>query len=186
MKLLVKALLSLLVTLSVPVIAISGLAALRVVFPLIVISGSMEPEIHTGSLIVSTTVKAADLNVGDVASFKRADGILITHRIVSNEAFEGDRKIRSVRLKGDANKTEDKVSYIQSDALKPLFVIPGLGSALAVVESRKYEIIAVLNLAIGIYLIFKMISSVRKDRSIEGKRNAAPSGRKEGVCSDQK
>ncbi|NUJ50352.1 S26 family signal peptidase, partial [Escherichia coli] len=36
--------------------------------PLIVISGSMEPGIHTGDLLVATKATSADLEVGDVVS----------------------------------------------------------------------------------------------------------------------
>lgn len=185
MKLAVKILLNLLVILSIPMTLVGGLAFLKVVSPLIVISGSMEPEIGVGSLIVSTTVKAKDLHVGDVASFQRADGVLVTHRIISNEAFEGNEELRTVRMKGDANKDADQDPYIQENALKPLIVVPAVGSALAAVGNHKFELIALLSFGTGIFLTFKMIRNMRSNRPVRGRRRAVPAGKNEGVLSNQ-
>jgi signal peptidase len=184
-KLAVKILLNLLVLLSIPMMLVAGLAAAKVVSPLIVISGSMEPEIGVGSLIVATSVKAKDLHVGDVASFKREDGVLVTHRITSNEKFEGSDELRTVRMKGDANNDADQDPYIQSDALKPLFVVPAVGSALAAVGNHKYELIALLSFGTGIFLVIKMIRSVRPNQPLRGRRRAEPVKKKEGVLSNQ-
>jgi signal peptidase I len=165
---------------------IAGLAFFKVVSPLIVISGSMEPEISVGSLIVSTNVKVKDLHVGDVASFKREDGVLVTHRIVSNEAVTGNEELRTVRMKGDANNDEDQNSYIQSEALKPLFVVPGVGSALAAVGNHKYAIIALFSFGTGILLMIKMIRSTRSNRPVRGRRKAEPVKKYEGVLKSNK
>lgn len=164
---------------------VGGLAFTKVVSPLIVISGSMEPEISVGSLIISTKVNAKDLHIGDVASFKREDGVLVTHRIISNEASSGNDALRTVRMKGDANKDADRDPYIQSDALKPLFVVPAVGSALATIGNHKYEIIALLCFGTGIYLIFKMIRSIKTNQPLRGRRRAEPIKKKKEVLSHQ-
>lgn len=69
-------------------------------------SGSMEPAIETGELIVLTQVDASELDVGDVITFDRPDrpGTLVTHRIVGTE--EGDAG-RVFVTKGDANGSPD-------------------------------------------------------------------------------
>lgn len=185
MKLALKILLNLMVFLAIPVMLIAGLALFKVISPLIVISGSMEPVIHVGSLVVSTKVQAKDLHPGDIASFKREDGVLVTHRIVSNEAVAGSSDLRSVKMKGDANKDADQNPYIQTDALKPLFVVPVAGSALAAIGNHKYEIFAALSFGTGIYLIFKMIRGMRPKRSSKGRRKAGRAEESEGVLSNQ-
>lgn len=185
MKLVVKILLNLLVILSIPMTLIGGLSFFKVVTPLIVVSGSMEPEISTGSLIVATSVKAKDLQVGEVASFKRDDGVLVTHRIISNEAFAGNDELRTVRMKGDANKDADQDPYIQSEALKPMVVIPSAGNGLAAIGNHKFELIALLSFGTGIFLTFKMISNMRSNRPLRGRRRAVPVGKNERVLSNQ-
>src|SRR5690554_4930021 len=64
-------------------ILVWGATAAGFVQPLIVISGSMEPEIMTGDLLVATPVPVEDLAVGDVVSLgSEVTGDIITHRII--------------------------------------------------------------------------------------------------------
>lgn len=72
-------------------------------------SGSMEPEIPTGSLVYTEDVEPAALQTGDVIVFaSSADGGFVTHRVVRN-----DMDSEKVTTKGDANDVEDPmpVSY---------------------------------------------------------------------------
>lgn len=67
----------------------------------IVLSGSMEPELKTGSLaFVDTKVKAEDIRIKDIIAFKTDEKTRITHRVIeiSETCFI---------TKGDANETED-------------------------------------------------------------------------------
>lgn len=66
-------------------------------------SGSMEPTIHTGSIILVQRAHAAPYNTGDVITFR---GLTqnVTHRIV--EVVETDGAF-SYRTKGDANTNTD-------------------------------------------------------------------------------
>jgi len=74
---------------------------------LVVTSGSMEPEIKTGSLAV---IKPNDeYSVGDIISFSRANSSekkdLTTHRITEVVESEGTSLYKT---KGDANTAEDR------------------------------------------------------------------------------
>ncbi len=109
-----------------------GLAAAGVVKPLIVVSGSMEPQIMTGDLVVAVRAPVADLRVGDVASLPSdlADA-LVTHRIRSI-ALEGD--VYRIDMKGDANEFADALDYlVPADALVwvPRLTVPGAGTVVA-------------------------------------------------------
>lgn len=90
---------------------------------LIVKSGSMEPSIHTGSLVV---VKPADnYNVGDVVTFSNRGQDSITHRIVeiNNDEYT---------TKGDANDSEDSRVVRERDVIgKVGFSIPWAGYIVA-------------------------------------------------------
>ncbi len=60
-------------------------------------SGSMEPEIPVGSLVVVAPVQAEEVRTGDIVAF-RAGGAVIVHRVVENQAAD-----RQLVTKGDAN-----------------------------------------------------------------------------------
>lgn len=172
MKLIFRILVNFLVVLSIPVMLLGGLTAAKITAPLIVISGSMEPTISVGSLVVSSTVKAEDLHVGEIASLKREDGVLVTHRIVENSPTDGNEALRTIKMKGDANSAEDQKPYIQQEALKPLFVIPVVGSWLAAIGNHKYAILSVFSFGFGIYLLFKLIFGKKEDHTKRGRRSA--------------
>src|SRR5690349_6684253 len=64
----------------------------------VVLSGSMEPNIHTGSVVVSTAVDPSTLKVGDVITFIRpGDSESVTHRIIQ---IKGSTQGKSFVTKG--------------------------------------------------------------------------------------
>ncbi|ODA41468.1 signal peptidase I [Desulfosporosinus sp. BG] len=72
-----------------------------------VLSGSMEPGIHTGSVIFDKPgVDVKSLKAGDVITFKAADNpnMLITHRIIQIKTQDG---ALAFQTKGDANDAQD-------------------------------------------------------------------------------
>lgn len=94
--------------------------------PLVVLSGSMSPELGTGALALSREVPATEVQVGDVVSVKAASGVRVTHRVASI-AEAGDRQ--SLILKGDANSTPDRAPYLVSHVDRVFFDVPSLGYA---------------------------------------------------------
>ena len=66
-----------------------------------VISGSMEPTIPIGSLILVKPAEGKDIEVDDIVAFYN-NGIVVTHRVTYNNSFEG-----TITTKGDANVSED-------------------------------------------------------------------------------
>lgn len=94
--------------------------------PLVVISGSMEPGIPTGSLILTRTVPAADLEIGDVVTVPRPDGRgPVTHRVVETEMTEQGPV--TLELQGDANAAKDPQPYVVNEAGLLQLTVPGLG-----------------------------------------------------------
>jgi signal peptidase len=69
---------------------------------LTVLSGSMEPTIHTGDVVVEREVSPLDVKLGDIISFKDPEdpSILITHRVQDMQVHDG---VVSFVTKGDAN-----------------------------------------------------------------------------------
>lgn len=57
--------------------------------PFVVVSGSMEPAIKTGSISwVNLHADASCMEQGDILAFKRNDGELVLHRIVRRQKQE--------------------------------------------------------------------------------------------------
>jgi signal peptidase I len=96
---------------------------------LIVLSGSMEPSIKTGSIVI--VKPASQYNVGDVITFGPVSKtkVPITHRIVEMRLQNG---IPVYATKGDANEEKDTREVLAREVIgKELFDVPFLGYALA-------------------------------------------------------
>lgn len=106
-----------------------GATAAGVIKPLVVISGSMEPEIMTGDLLIATRVPADTLQVGDVVSLpSELTDDLVTHRI---QAITPAGSGYLVTMKGDNNAFEDALDYAVSDEVwKPAVQLSGWGTAI--------------------------------------------------------
>ncbi len=74
-------------------------------------TGSMEPELMTGSVVVVKETDTKDLKVGDIISFysteKSISGKVNTHRIEKIEYSVGTARTPVFTTKGDANKSVD-------------------------------------------------------------------------------
>ena len=75
---------------------------LDIIQPMIVISGSMEPGLMTGDLLIDRYVPADQVDVGDVLSLpSEATGKLVTHRVISIDPLDSDRaELFDVRFRG--------------------------------------------------------------------------------------
>lgn len=77
------------------------------IFPLIVLTDSMYPEIQSGDLIICHTAEPEDIAVGDVISFFDPVGngsSMVTHRVTEVTRENGSL---AWKTKGDANNVED-------------------------------------------------------------------------------
>lgn len=132
-----------------------GATAMGLIKPLIVISGSMEPGIMTGDLLIDTPRDTATLEVGQVASiYSDVTGNIVTHRVVGIEPT-GDQQW-SIRLQGDANDSEDGAPYIVGDTvLRPALQVPGVGYAIVTLTKPSVAIPLAITLVafLGIALL---------------------------------
>lgn len=93
-----------------------------------VLSGSMEPTYHTGSLIYVKDVDPFELETGDVITFMLDEDTVATHRVVEVVPDEEDASTVRFRTKGDANNAEDGSLVHYKNVLgSPVFTIPKLG-----------------------------------------------------------
>jgi signal peptidase len=108
----------------------SGLSLGGVVKARIVLTGSMEPAISAGDIIITMPITRREPMVGDVVAYqaKRFNGenvAVFSHRIISGDIHNG------FVVKGDANKSPDNQKPKAPDILGVvIFVIPFLGNIL--------------------------------------------------------
>ena len=128
------------------------LAGVRLVglMPYTVLSGSMEPTYHVGSVIYVSKIDPAELKVGDPVTYRLASGTVVTHRI--EEIFESPEL--SFRTRGDANNVSDGVFPAAAIIGKPLFSVPYLGYVSNFVQKPQGLVTVVGSCAIVLILSF--------------------------------
>ncbi|MBW0252649.1 signal peptidase I [Cellulomonas sp. PS-H5] len=123
-------------------IVVSVLCLLFGIRPAVVISGSMEPGIPVGSLTVSRTVPAEQVQVGDVVTVPRvnADG-LVTHRVVATTPAD-DGRSTVLELQGDANRDPDLLPYVVTEVGHVLTTVPGVGTLVQLLQQNVVAVVA--------------------------------------------
>ena len=134
---------------------------------LAVLSGSMEPTIHTGSLIIIKPV--SDYIVGDIITFGKNTKIDIptTHRIAEVKMINGETIYAT---KGDANNSEDGKDISKKDIIgKVYFSIPYLGYIVNFVKNPMGLLIVIIIPAVVI--IYDEILKIKKEVSLMKEKN---------------
>ena len=113
--------------------------------PLIVLTDSMYPEIHSGDLIICHTEDAENIKVGDVISFFDPAGngtSIVTHRVTEVTTEDGELAFRT---KGDANNVEDSM-LVPADKLVAVYQnrIPSMGNVAMFMQTTQGLIICVV------------------------------------------
>lgn len=124
----------------------------------VVISGSMEPNIHVGDIVITKNVDASDIKVGDVITFNN-DKYTITHRvidIIQNEEIY-------YKTKGDHNSVADRdlIKYNNIEGVCK-FRIEKIG----IIFMHSKAIIRAIIIVCILYLIFKIIDR-KKEMKLE-------------------
>lgn len=100
----------------------------------VVTSGSMEPAMSPGDVVVVGSVPAADVRAGDVITFRDRRSALTTHRVVGVETSDGERRFRT---KGDANEDPDPAPVPAESVVGEVrFTIPYVGHFVLFMNSR--------------------------------------------------
>lgn len=169
--------LSTLIVIAVVALAIL-LAGVRIVglTPYVVLSGSMEPTYHTGSLIYDKKVDPFTLKEGDVITFMVSEDTLATHRIVGVVPDEDEPGTIRFRTKGDANEAEDgSLVHYKNVIGTPVFTIPGLGYVANYIQHPPGLYVAVSAGAVLLLLVFLPdVLAPDKDKKEKKGKRAAP------------
>jgi signal peptidase len=125
---------------------------------LTVLSGSMEPQIHTGSLIFIRP--AGEYNVGDIVTKTTEEkDVTVTHRIIEKEMIDGKVMFTT---KGDANNVADNEKVPQEKIVGKVFLnTPYLGYAVNFAKTKQGLILIIIIPAV--IIIFEELVKIKDE-----------------------
>ncbi len=138
-----------------------------------VASGSMEPNLKVGDLII---IQTNDYNYrpGDIVTFKDSNGSFVTHRIVT---INGNEAI----TRGDANNTVDKPIMLEKIVGKYKYKLSYLGHFMSAFRNTSTLVIV---LVIGTIICFvlslkdseekELEEEIKKEKEFEERMNTQP------------
>lgn len=142
--------------------------------PVVVYSGSMEPEVGVGALAFVERVPSERIGTGDVITFTDPynPGRLVTHRVV--ETLERPEGGLAYRTKGDANASRDPWTIaLPGDAGRLAFDVPYAGYALWYAKTREART-AVILLVSALVLVLLLRAIWRREDEDEAPARSAP------------
>lgn len=123
--------------------------------PFMVLSGSMEPVYHVGSLVYVKEVDYRTLQVGDDITYMLSEDTVVTHRIIEVLVDEEDPDTIRYFTQGIANDTPDGSSVHYRNVIgKPVFSIPYLGYVSSYIQNPPGMYVAIAAGAVLMMLVF--------------------------------
>jgi signal peptidase len=110
----------------------------------IVLSGSMNPQFDTGSLIAVENTAPQDIQVGNIITFKNPEDqkMLITHRVLAVNNVNGKLNFLT---KGDANNAPDTALVPAENLIgQAVYWVPYAGYATEFAKSKKGLLIMII------------------------------------------
>lgn len=131
-----------------------------------VMSGSMEPYYHVGSIVyVDKDISPEEIQVGDPITFRKADTAVATHRVIAI-----DEEARQFTTKGDANEVQDMAPVSFDNVIgKAGMSIPLLGYISLNITTKKGMIAAAA--VVVVFILLQLIPEILKPEEKEGKSN---------------
>ena len=112
--------------------------------PYTVLSGSMEPTYHVGSLIYVKDVDPNDLDVDDPITYLVNNKTVVTHRIIEVIYADDGVTKTAFRTQGDNNEDPDGEPVPAANILgKPVFSIPLLGYVIFYIQRPPWNALAI-------------------------------------------
>lgn len=144
--------------------------------PYVVLSGSMEPTLHVGSLsFINKNVKYEELKKDDIIAYKADSNILVAHRIYS---IEDD----GIVTKGDANESDDGISVNELNYIgKNIFNIPYVGYGVRFIQTPRGKIISATLVVCLIISAFIFDDEEEKKKKKEKRKSSKKKNKTEEV-----
>jgi signal peptidase len=137
-----------------------------------VMSGSMEPAVHTGDIVVDTQIGPLAARPGDIVTFRDPNGQsrLITHRV---RRIQVEGRFANIVTKGDANDTTEHWSVpVNGKIGRVAYRLPALGYALAFTRDPRAKLLLIVVPALIVGLL--ELARIWRPRREEEERDGAP------------
>lgn len=136
---------------------------------MVVLSGSMSPHFNAGDVIIVSTSKLGEYNVGDVITFKDPEDArkIVTHRVAEVQK-NGNRVM--YRTKGDANSTADPKPVPGSNIIGlQKWSVPYFGKVIEFTKTKQGLILLII--LPGILIIASEIRVLAKAMNYQSEEN---------------
>lgn len=129
----------------------------------VIVSGSMEPELNIGDIVVVKDIKENELQNGDIISFREGQSV-VTHRIIDIKTLDNEIQFTT---KGDNNNSADNKS-INIDVIegKVITSIPFLGK-IALMLQGKLTIILIVIIFYAYFVRSEKIKNKKENRRMK-------------------
>lgn len=151
--------------------------------PFVVLSGSMEDDIKTGSLsFINKHAKYEELKEGDIIGYVSVTDRKVLHRIVLIDE-EG------IHTKGDANEEMDGTVVTQQNYIgKAVFWVPELGYTVKAIQTKRGKIIlttVIVAMALSAFLLGESSDDKKKKCGCCNNETKCKGKNKENDCNDR-
>lgn len=150
------------------VLALAGVLVMKLVYGMemkAVLTGSMEPELPVGSLLIISPVSYDEIKIGDDITFVRDEKLtLVTHRVIKK-----DDSTRQITTQGIANNTSDSPTRFENVVGKVVYHIPYLGYLVIWTSTVQGKIIAAIIIIALVALSLLFSDSEKSDKKLENK-----------------
>lgn len=129
--------------------------------PFIVLSGSMEPAIQAGDLIITKVIEPEKIAVGDIIAFEAEKNTIVTHRVTDVRTEEG----LSFLTKGDANTGAD-ARAVGVDDLEGIYLwrLAGVGNFAMFLQTPLGMLLFVIT-PLCLFILYDIVSRNRRSRA---------------------
>lgn len=136
-----------------------------------VLTGSMEPELSVGSLLIIKPAEYEKIKVGDDITFVRDKNLtLVTHRVIQK-----DDETQKITTQGIANNSPDNPTSFKNVVGKVVFHIPFVGYFVIWTSTVKGKIICGIIIAalVALSILFSKSKSDKDDTDDESMNSKA-------------
>ena len=138
-----------------------------------VLTGSMQPEIPQGSLVIVRTVDPNTINLGDDITFLRRNHRVVTHRVVEIIENYDESDMRGFRTKGTANPEPDiDVVYAGNVIGKVSWHSSELGLFLTWIRARVWFVVAFLAAFIALLAILRYLARTIPPKQLQSNESS--------------
>lgn len=129
----------------------------------VIVSGSMQPELNIGDIVIVKKQKSDKIQVGDIISFREGETI-ITHRIIEINEKDGEKQFIT---KGDYNNAKDS-NAVKYESVEGVCInkIPYLGNIVLFLKKK----IVIISIVLIFYLIYSHDVKVSEKEKVRRKK----------------